>query len=327
MNPGSVNFWHDTYPSGGCVARRKPECSRATKRRSCGRPQAERRTARRTQRRTTMKEKPNYAELEKRIDFTALAGRLGQLTEQDNPQRKTVFTLLDKVREQILAARRTRNVSYQVLAKELTSAGIPVSEPTLRKYIRRAGRGDQSHGTRPRRKPATATASPPRQRRAPKPNRRRRPGTHRFNLSCDRQSREHLQARSCHAACEARPASRQQRACCVMGEQSPDSVRARVRFALRGDDETKSVRVSSPPDARGLGTDRFLRTATRWTPSGARPAQSRPKSVGEQNARNGVMASCLPLASVWLRCACQGSAPVPRRLHLDNARVAGNCGA
>jgi len=34
------------------------------------------------------------------------------------------------------------------------------------------------------------------------------------------------------------------------------SVRARVRFALRGDDETKSVRVSSPPDARGLGTDR-----------------------------------------------------------------------
>jgi hypothetical protein len=86
-----------------------------------------------------MKEKPNYAELEKRVDFTALAGRIGQLTEQDNPQRKTVFTLLDKVREQILAARRTRNVSYQVLAKELTSAGIPVSEPTLRKYIRAQG--------------------------------------------------------------------------------------------------------------------------------------------------------------------------------------------
>jgi hypothetical protein len=40
------------------------------------------------------------------------------------------------------------------------------------------------------------------------------------------------------------------------------SVRAGVRFALRGDDETKSVRVSSPPDARGLGTDRSLQTAT-----------------------------------------------------------------
>jgi hypothetical protein len=86
-----------------------------------------------------MKEKPNYAELEKRIDYTALAGRLGQLTEADNPQRKTVFTLLDKVREHILAARRKHNVSYYVLAKELTSAGIPVSEPTLRKYIRAQG--------------------------------------------------------------------------------------------------------------------------------------------------------------------------------------------
>jgi hypothetical protein len=86
-----------------------------------------------------MKEKPNYAELEKRIDFNTLAGRLGQLTEADNPQRKTVFTLLDKVREQILAARRKHNVSYYVLAKELTSAGIPVSEPTLRKYIRAQG--------------------------------------------------------------------------------------------------------------------------------------------------------------------------------------------
>ena len=101
-----------------------------------------------------MKEKPNYAELEKRIDFTALAGKLGQLTEADNPQRKTVFTLLDKVREQILAARRTRNVSYQVLAKELTSAGIPVSEPTLRKYLR-------AHGAekKPRHKAAPQTGN------------------------------------------------------------------------------------------------------------------------------------------------------------------------
>ena len=86
-----------------------------------------------------MKEKPNYAELEQQIDFTALAGKLGQLSEQDNPQRKTVFSLLDRVREPILAARRNRKVSYQVLAKELTGGGIPVSEPTLRKYIRAQG--------------------------------------------------------------------------------------------------------------------------------------------------------------------------------------------
>jgi hypothetical protein len=60
-----------------------------------------------------MKEKPNYAELEKKIDFAALGGRIGQLTDADNPQPKTVFTLLDKVREQILAARRTRHGRFE----------------------------------------------------------------------------------------------------------------------------------------------------------------------------------------------------------------------
>jgi hypothetical protein len=137
---------YDTYPSGECVARRKPECSRQGNGRDPGRaPDG----APDKKEETTMKEKPNYAELEKRIDFNALAGRLGQLTEKDNPQRKTVFTLLDQVREQILSARRNHNVSYQVLSRELTSAGIPVSEPTLRKYIRAQGAA-----TKPRKKVA-----------------------------------------------------------------------------------------------------------------------------------------------------------------------------
>ena len=129
-----------------------------------------------------MKEKPNYAELEKRVDFTALAGRIGQLTEQDNPQRKTVFTLLDKVRDQILAARRTRNVSYQVLAKELTSAGIPVSEPTLRKYIRAQG-----VATKPRKKVAPKTGNGDGRPAAAAASAETKPATptrtHRFNLT------------------------------------------------------------------------------------------------------------------------------------------------
>lgn len=86
-----------------------------------------------------MKEKPNYAELETRIDFKTLAGRIDQLSEKDNPQRKTVFTLLDKLREPILAARRNRRVSYRVLANELRQAGLQVSEPTLRKYMQAQG--------------------------------------------------------------------------------------------------------------------------------------------------------------------------------------------
>lgn len=129
-----------------------------------------------------MKEKPNYAELEKRIDFTALAGRIGQLTEADNPQPKTVFTLLDKVREQILAARRERGVSYQVLAKELTSAGLKVSEPTLRKYIRRQG-GERKSRPKAASKNGNGDGKPT----APVASAETKPATptrqHRFNLN------------------------------------------------------------------------------------------------------------------------------------------------
>ena len=84
-----------------------------------------------------MKEKPNYAELEKRIDFTALAGRLGQLSEQDNPQRKTVFTLLDKVREQILAARR--KLVLQVLTSVFTYFPQGVVGQGLQKFLTSRG--------------------------------------------------------------------------------------------------------------------------------------------------------------------------------------------
>jgi hypothetical protein len=86
-----------------------------------------------------MKERANYAEIEQKVDFQSLSKRLNALTENDNHRRKTVFDVLDKVRDDIISARRKRKVSYHVLAKELTGAGIPVSEPTLRKYL-------QAHG-------------------------------------------------------------------------------------------------------------------------------------------------------------------------------------
>jgi hypothetical protein len=89
--------------------------------------------------------------------------------------------LLDKVREQILAARRTRNVSYQVLAKELTSAGLTVSEPTLRKYIRAQG-GEK----KPRHKAAPKTGNGDGKPAAPAASVETKPAAptrqHRFNL-------------------------------------------------------------------------------------------------------------------------------------------------
>jgi hypothetical protein len=91
-----------------------------------------------------MKEKPNYAELEKQVDFNALAGRLDKLTDKDNHQRTTLVTLLDNVKEQLLEAHQTRQVSYRTLAKELTEGGLKVSEPTLRKYMQAQGIGKKN---------------------------------------------------------------------------------------------------------------------------------------------------------------------------------------
>jgi hypothetical protein len=91
-----------------------------------------------------MKEKPNYAELEKKIDFAALAGRLDKLTDKDNQQRTTLVTLLDNVKEHLLEAHEKRQVGYRTLAKELTEGGLKVSEPTLRKYMQAQGIGKKS---------------------------------------------------------------------------------------------------------------------------------------------------------------------------------------
>ena len=176
---GNGILGYDTNPSSESVARTKRRCA-AEQNQARSRRVPLTRTRAHTQ--NDMKEKPNYAELEKRIDFTALAGRLGQLSEADNPQRKTVFTLLDKVREQILAARRNRNVSYQVLARELTNAGIPVSEPTLRKYLRAQGAA-----TKPRKKVVPKTGNDDAKPVAPAASGETKPAApgkqHRFHLN------------------------------------------------------------------------------------------------------------------------------------------------
>ena len=207
-----MEIGYDTNPSGECVAGRKRRCSGGRNERDPGRVPAGA-AGRKTE--NDYEREAKLCGTGKEIDFTALAGRLGQLTEADNPQPKTVFTLLDKVREQIVAARRNRNVSYQVLAKELTSAGIPVSEPTLRKYLRAQGAEKK-----PRHKAAPKTGNGDGKPAAPVASAETKPATPTRHAPFQSQrvtgkSRRHAQARSCHAACESRQASRQQRACFV----------------------------------------------------------------------------------------------------------------
>jgi len=138
------------------------------------------------------------------------------------------------------------------------------------------------------------------------------------------------QARSCHAACENTKASVTPvtRLHCGGSRQSPP-VRAGVRFALRGDDETKSVRVSFPgrfadlaptgPCRRPPGT-RPEADATRRTCSckrtGRRRAVFRVQSQRwnqEAQSRKNPLASRTLAMPCWLR-VCRWQCMAPLRL-------------
>jgi hypothetical protein len=134
-------FCEDTNPLAKASPGRKRARQRMRQGASCAMFQ---KGAGQEKRRVTMKEKPNYAELEKQIDFNALVGRLDKLTDKDNHQRTTLVTLLDNVKEQLLEAHQKRQVSYRTLAKELTDGGLKVSEPTLRKYMQAQGIGKRN---------------------------------------------------------------------------------------------------------------------------------------------------------------------------------------
>ena len=83
-----------------------------------------------------MKTAMKMEELERRIDFESVSKRLLDLTESGGfRRRKTVGDLLDKVKEALLKAREN-GASFAALTAFLRECGIPVSEATLRQYVR-----------------------------------------------------------------------------------------------------------------------------------------------------------------------------------------------
>lgn len=84
---------------------------------------------------TTMKPKPNWNEIEGRIDFGRVNEKLSEYAASGAGRRKRSDDLLDKVKEALLKA-RSDGVSYRALAAFLNDNGLPVSEPTLRQYLR-----------------------------------------------------------------------------------------------------------------------------------------------------------------------------------------------
>ena len=86
-----------------------------------------------------MKTAAKMEELERSIDFEIVSKRLLALTESGGfRRRKTVADLLDKVKGALLKARES-GASFAALTAFLRECGIPVSEATLRQYVRAQG--------------------------------------------------------------------------------------------------------------------------------------------------------------------------------------------
>jgi hypothetical protein len=107
-----------------------------------------------------MKQKPDWNEIEERTDFGSVSAKLAQFGASGAGRRKTVNDLLDKVKDALLQA-RSDGASYRALAAFLNSNGLPVSEPTLRQYLRSQGAEKPRKKARPSAQPTSKPAQPP----------------------------------------------------------------------------------------------------------------------------------------------------------------------
>jgi hypothetical protein len=106
-----------------------------------------------------MKPKPNWNEIEGRIDFGSVNQKLAQFTTSGAGRRKTVSVLLDKVKDALIEA-RSNGVSYRALAVFLKESGLPVSEPTLRQYLSAQGAAKKVRAGRAVKKPGANRSAP-----------------------------------------------------------------------------------------------------------------------------------------------------------------------
>jgi len=84
--------------------------------------------------------KTNWNEIANRMNFDDFSSKLAEFTSSGAGRRKTVGDLLDKVKDALLKA-HSEGSSYRALAAFLKGNGLPVSEPTLRHYLRGQGAG------------------------------------------------------------------------------------------------------------------------------------------------------------------------------------------
>jgi hypothetical protein len=77
----------------------------------------------------------DIAKLESTVDFESVSKKLDALAASGTfRRRKSVTDLLDKMKPSLVRARENK-VPLRTLAAFLKDSGIPVSEPTLRRYM------------------------------------------------------------------------------------------------------------------------------------------------------------------------------------------------
>jgi hypothetical protein len=92
-----------------------------------------------------MKTPINVTEIKQKIDYPSLAKEITTLSQEGALKRPNpIAELLNPVKEALLAARQN-SVSIPALAKFLKQRGVPVSDTSLRRYMR-----EQARGTNPR---------------------------------------------------------------------------------------------------------------------------------------------------------------------------------
>ena len=105
-----------------------------------------------------MSERTNYGAIAEKVDYTKLEKKLEQLRDQEPPKkRKSAGDVLAPVRDK-LAELHAAGWTYEQLAAELNSAGMPVKVGTLRECLGH-GHGAKSRATRQRRNRRTASAT------------------------------------------------------------------------------------------------------------------------------------------------------------------------
>ena len=95
-----------------------------------------------------MNTRRDYTEIVAKVNYASLGNHLEQLGAKEPPKkRKRAADALAPVREKLLEL-HAKGWTYEQLAEELKTGGLPMAVGTLRDYLGNGGHGRKSKGSR-----------------------------------------------------------------------------------------------------------------------------------------------------------------------------------